>query len=201
MRTILVPGELISDKTMHGEGIIVENGKSYASVIGIYDSERQGFIPLESIWSPQQGENIVGVIDEAKLNTYNVNLHSPYKGVIISKYAEGGLSNGDIIEATVRGLDKTGVAVLVRPRVLRGGKLISIKPSKIPRILGRGNTMIKQISDYTKTSISIGMNGMVWLNGGDIDLATDAIERIQNEAHITGLTEKIGEMLKSNEKR
>ena len=131
---------------------------------------RFALYPFNCIWSPQQGENVVGVIDEAKLNTYNVNLHSPYKGVIISKYAEGGLSNGDIIEATVRGLDKTGVAVLVRPRVLRGGKLISIKPSKIPRVLGRGNTMIKQISDYTKSSISIGMNGMIWIKGGDIDL-------------------------------
>ena len=39
------------------------------------------------------------------------------------------------------------------------------------------------------------MNGIIWLKGGDVELATKAIMRIQTEAHVSGLTDRIKEML------
>ena len=87
--------------------------------------------------------------------------------------------------------------MLMRPKALEGGKLISVKPSKIPRIIGKGNTMVKQITDGTGTSIIIGLNGLIWLKGGNIDLATAVILKIEEEAHTSGLTERIKAMLDS----
>ena len=139
-------------------------------------------------------------MEEAKLNTDVIGLNAPYKGLIISKFSETSVVNGDIIEAVVKELDKTGTVILSRPRVLFGGKVIAIKPSKVPRLLGKQDTMIRQITEKTKASISVGMNGLIWIKGGDSDIATKAIMRIQDESHIPGLTERIAQMLETPSK-
>ncbi len=175
-------------------GTIVEDNKTCAAVIGMYDDEKKTLVPLEGLWYPRHEEKVIGTVVEARLNTCSVDLYAPYKGIIIFKYADGDIANGDIVDATVKELDKTGTVVLSRPRVLRGGKLVFIKPSKIPRLLGKGNTMIKQISEGTMSSIEVGMNGAIWINGGDVDRATEAILKVEEEAHISGLTESIGSM-------
>ncbi|MCL5008705.1 MAG: hypothetical protein M1156_02325 [Candidatus Marsarchaeota archaeon] len=196
MKRIIVPGDLVEDKPLHLMDTFIEENKTYATVISIYDDEKKSLVPLEGLWYPQRDEPVIGVIEEAKLNTYTVQLSAPYKGIIISKYTEGKIENGDMVEAYVKELDKTGTVVLSRPRVLHGGKIVIIRPAKVHRLLGRANTMVKQISDGTGAMIKVGMNGAVWLKGGNIDIATDAVLRIQNEAHISGLTERIGNMVK-----
>lgn len=195
MKRVVVPGELIEEKPLHLLDTLVENNKTYATVISVYDDEKKTLVPLEGLWYPARDEKIVGVIEEAKLNTYTVQLNAPYKGIIISKFADTNMANGDIIEAYVKELDKTGTVVLSRPRVLHGGKLVTIKPAKIHRLLGKQDTMVKQITDGTGTLVVPGMNGVVWVKGGDIDLAIQAIYRVQDEAHVSGLTERVGSML------
>lgn len=195
MKRIVVPGELVDEKPVHLLDAFIEENKTYATVISVYDDEKKTLIPLEGLWYPKKDEAVIGVIEEAKLNTYTVQLNAPYKGLIISKYTEGKISNGDMIEAFVKELDKTGTVVLSRPRVLNGGKLLRIRPAKVHRLLGRSNTMLRQISDGTGTMVKIGMNGVVWIRGGDVDLAEEAIMRVQNEAHVSGLTDRISKMM------
>ncbi|HUB92828.1 MAG TPA: KH domain-containing protein [Candidatus Saccharimonadales bacterium] len=195
MKRLVIPGEILADKPLRLDHTLVEDGKTCSTIIGLFDDQAGSFIPIEGLWYPQPGEKVVGIVDEARLNTDSINLNAPYKGLIISKFTEGNLVNGDIIEATVKDLDKTGTVVLVRPRPLYGGKVLAIKPSKVPRLLGKNDTMIKQIAEGTKSSISVGMNGLVWVKGGNSDLATDAILKIQEEAHVSGLTERIAKMV------
>ena len=64
-------------------------------------------------------------------------------------------------------------------------------------MIGKKNTMIDQIKALTKTDIIVGLNGVIWLRGGDIDLATDAIFKVEREAHTSGLTEVIKNYLES----
>jgi exosome complex component RRP4 len=163
--------------------------------MGLFDDQTSSLIPLEGLWYPQSGEKVIGVVEEARLNTDNVALNAPCKGLIISKCSGANIVNGDILEATVKELDKTGTIVLIRPRVLYGGKVLAVKPSKVPRILGKNDTMVRQIAEGTKASISVGMNGLIWIKGGDSDLATKAIIQIQEESHVAGLTERIAKML------
>ncbi|MEM3416380.1 MAG: KH domain-containing protein, partial [Candidatus Micrarchaeaceae archaeon] len=106
------------------------------------------------------------------------------------------LKIGDVIEAKVKEMDETNTIVLMYPRRLFGGKIIDIRPSKVPRVIGSGNTMINQLIEGTKSNIIVGMNGRVWVKGGNIALATKAILRVEEEAHTSGLTERIKEMLK-----
>lgn len=195
MRRIVVPGELIDDKPVHLLDAFIEENKTYATVISIYDSDKKSLIPLEGLWYPNRDEAVIGIIEEAKLNTYTVQLNAPYKGIIISKYTEGKIANGDMIEAFVKELDKTGTVVLSRPKVLQGGKLVLIKPSKVHRLIGKANTMLKQIADGTGSLVKVGMNGVVWVRGGNTDLAINAILRVENEAHVSGLTNRISHMV------
>ena len=199
MKRLVTPGEVLADRPLRIDNSLVEEGKTISTIMGMYDDQTNSLIPLEGLWYPRPGEKVIGVIEEAKLNTCNVTLNAPYKGIIILKFSEANMVNNDIIEATVKELDKTGTIVLSRPRVLYGGKIMAVKPSKVPRILGKENTMITQISQSTKASISVGMNGLVWVKGGDADLATRAINQIVEEAHVSGLTDRIAAMLKSKQ--
>ncbi len=201
MKKLVIPGEILSDKPLRIDHTIVEDGKTCSTIIGLYDDQKNVLIPVEGLWYPQPGEKVVGIVEEAKLNTDAIALNAPYKGLIISKFTEGNLVNGDIVEATVKDIDKTGTIILIRPRVLNGGKVLAIRPSKVPRVLGKNDTMVKQIMDGTKSSISVGMNGLVWIKGGNSDLATDAIMKIQEESHVSGLTERIAKMVGSSQQQ
>ncbi len=197
MERIVIPGELIATHPIRSESTIVEGNNTYATVLSLFDEKNDTLIPLESVWYPKHGETVIGIIEEVKLNSYTVDLNSPFKGMVLSKFSETRFVRGDIVEATVRGIDETQTVMLMRAKALYGGKIIDIKPSKIPRVIGKSNTMLNQLMHGTKSLIKVGANGRIWIKGGDISLATEAILRIQEEAHTSGLTERIKEMLES----
>lgn len=198
-KRILIPGDMISETPLKMKETIVQDGKTYATVMGVYDDVKKSFLPLESLWFPGRSDVVIGIIDSARLNSYGVDLNSLYKGIVISKYEETKFNIGDVIEATVRELDETNTVVLQYPKLLSGGKIIDVRASKIPRLIGKDNTMIKELTEGTHSMVKVGMNGRVWIKGGDITLATEAIIKIQQEAHTSGLTNRVKAMLqKSN---
>lgn len=194
-KEIKIPGDLLSDTPLKMKETLVQDGKTYATVLGIYDSERRSFLPLESLWYPRRSDVIIGIIESARLNSYGVDINSLYKGILISKYEETKFNIGDVVEATVRELDETKTVVIQYPKLLQGGKIIDVRASKVPRLIGKDNTMLKELTAGTGSTIKVGMNGRVWLKGGDISLATEAIIKIQEEAHTSGLTNRIKSML------
>ncbi len=198
MQKIVVPGDKILDTPVRIENTISDKNGTYACILGYFDDERKSLIPLEGVWQPRQGDSVIGVVEEDRANMYLVNLNAPYKGIALTKFLEVDLSVGDFIVATVKNLEKGGTVMLLRPTKLNGGKLMSVSPSRIPRIIGKGNSMVTQITAGTGTKIIIGLNGVIWLSGGKIDLATDAILKIEEEAHTAGLTDRIKEMLTNN---
>ncbi len=199
MQRIVVPGEKIYNQPLRIENTISDNNGTYSCVLGSFDEETKTMIPLEGLWQPKSGDTIVGLVEEDRGTTFTVNLNAPYKGLIISKFIESDIRAGDTIVATIKDLEKGGTAILIRPKALEGGKMMSVKPSKIPRIIGKANTMVNQITAGTGTSVIIGLNGIVWLKGGDLDLTTSIILKIEDEAHTSGLTDRIKAMLESKQ--
>jgi exosome complex component RRP4 len=199
MSVIVLPGDKLADKQLRVEGALVEGGKTYATVMGLFDATKESFIPLESVWYPKVEDRVVGVVEDARNGVYTINMNSPFKGLIISRHGPGPeLYVGDVINAIVRSVKRESdkiMLILVRPRKLYGGKVIPVRPSKVLRVVGKSNTMLKLLTDGTKSTIEIGINGVVWLKGGNVQLAISAIERIQREAHISGLTERITGMM------
>ena len=77
---------------------------------------------------------------------------------------------------------------------LKGGRLIDVTSSKVPRIIGREGSMITMIKDSTKCRITVGQNGKVWISGNNVQDETKAVEAImmvENESHSEGLTDKV----------
>ena len=145
MQRIVVPGEKINDTQIRIDNALTDRNGTYACILGIYDEEKKILVPLEGLWLPRHGDTVIGVVEENKANMYIINLNAPYKGIALSKFMETELSVGDMVVATVKELVKGGTVMLLRPQSLQGGKLMSIKPSKVPRIIGKSNTMIRQI--------------------------------------------------------
>ncbi len=199
MSTIVVPGELLDEHPLHMEYAFIENNRTYSTILGTYDPEKKILIPLEGIWYPRKGDEVIGIVSDARMSTYSVDLNAPYKGLIISKYTEARLAIGDVIEGVVRAVEGSDI-VIMRARKLYGGDILDIKPSKIPRVIGRNNTMLNELMEGTKSTIRVGMNGRIWIKGGNTVLATEAILKIQEEAHTAGLTERIKKMLQEANK-
>ena len=58
------------------------------------------------------------------------------------------------------------------------------------------------IKEATGTKISVGQNGLVWVSGEDASkelLAVHAIQKIEAESHISGLTDRIKAFLEGVE--
>ncbi|MHA2281048.1 MAG: KH domain-containing protein [Promethearchaeota archaeon] len=82
--------------------------------------------------------------------------------------------------------------------VRNNGIVISIDPPKIPRVIGRSGSMIKMLKNLTKCNIFVTQNGRIWIKGEDLAherLLIESIEKIENEAHIVGLTDRMQEFI------
>jgi exosome complex component RRP4 len=79
------------------------------------------------------------------------------------------------------------------------GQMIEITPTKIPRVIGKQGSMVTMIKQETGCQITIGQNGRILVSGKspeDERLAVMAIRKIEQEAHTTGLTDRVTEMLR-----
>ena len=137
----------------------------------------------------------MGVVTEAKSSVCVVDLSSFARGLIILRKYENPPEKGSLISAVVKDVENRKTVILERVSVLREGMLVKVKPTKVPRIIGKSNTMVNQIAELTGVRIVVGMNGLIWIRGDKGALAVAAIKRISEEAHVPGLTQRIKEML------
>jgi exosome complex component RRP4 len=87
-------------------------------------------------------------------------------------------------------------------RKLTGGGIMEISAYKVPRVIGKGGSMINLLKEHTQCRIFVGQNGRIWIDG-DVDgisLAMRAINMIDENAHTVGLTENIREFLEKESK-
>jgi len=209
-RQIIIPGDVLSeDVSIAGDGTYVRDGKVYASLYGIL-SERNKIrvVPLSGKYIPARGDIVIGIVKEVTFSNWIVDIGSPYDGLLhISEYPRRinsedmskHLKVGETILTQVKELDPMmKVELTMRNRKLkpiRSGRIFELSPSKIPRLIGHGGSMISLIKKKTNCSITAGENGRVWINGDDcnIDFAIDAITKIEQESHIPGLTDRLSD--------
>ncbi len=197
MNTILVPGDLIENRELikNNKFYFTENNKYYCTLMSLNNNK---LIPLEGYWYPNVDELAIGIIKEIRNNMFEVELSHFLRAIIINDFRNKfKFKIGDIIEAKIKTVENKKTIILMYPRLLTNGILIQVKPVKIPRIIGKNNTMINQIIDITKSNIIIGNNGLIYIKGGNISLAISTIFKIEKEAHTKGLTENIKQILES----
>ena len=193
MKEIVVPGDKVDGKV---ESYVFKEGNSvYSMVLGVMD-DREGYgriVPLNGKYFPQVEDYVVGVVTDVKRGGYVLDINSPYDAFLASRRR---YNNGEVIFAKVGDVSEVRNVSLTMDKQLYDGELMEIMAVKIPRVIGKKNSMVMLIKEKTKTDIYVWRNGRIWLKGGDIDKAKRAILKIEKEAHTDGLTDRITEFLK-----
>jgi exosome complex component RRP4 len=211
-RKLVLPGDLIGEGRA-GHGAFEENGKVFSRFVGLAEekADMHFVIPLSGIYNPKRGDGVIGKIEDVIFSKWIVDINSPYEAVLplseatdefidmtktdLTKY----FTYGDLIFSEISTVSKTkNVQLSMRDRKcrkLRGGRLISVTPAKVPRIIGKGGSMVEMVKEMTKTQIVVGQNGLVWVKGDNEDIAMEAVTEIEKKSHVHGLTDQIKIML------
>lgn len=211
----VLPGDILAEGTDYiaGRGCFKEDDVIKSNVLGVVRKKENLFrvVPMAGIYIPQEGDKIIGKVSGVQASSWWVDLNSPYDGYL--SLSEGSdefidldeteLADvhdiGDIIYTEVvqvtRGMD---VKLSMDSRMckkLSGGTVERMTPAKVPRLIGKGGSMVEMIKEKTDTHIIIGQNGIVWISGGDMETAAEAVRMVDERSHEEGLTEKIKEFL------
>ncbi|VVB71228.1 Exosome complex component Rrp4 [uncultured archaeon] len=192
---ILLPGAKLDDSLKGMYGTYTDKSGTYASTISLLKQDR--IVPLKGTYVPIVGDVVIGVVTDEKIFGYEVNLNSPYTGIVSNKVCREQLYLGDVVSFKIISVDEVKAASLAEPRKLYGGELIEVESVKIPRIIGKNASMLNTIREKTKSDIFVGKNGRVYLKNGNTTLAINTINFICKESHTSGLTDRVIALLNS----
>ena len=207
-KDLVIPGQLLADDEYYsGRGTFKENGKVCSSLMGLVSlrNKKLRVIPLKSKYVPKKGDVVIGKISDVRFSMWNVDINSPYSGILPAfevfgrekKELNKVFDIGDVLFLRVVDVDEIKKAKLgLKGRGMgkfKGGIIVDIAPTKVPRLIGKKGSMINMIKDKTNCKIVVGQNGLVWVKGDkDMEqLTKNIIHLIEAEAHTSGLTNKI----------
>ncbi len=205
MRMIVVPGEKLGEaKPGKLPQWVFRDGDSlYSAVYGLFDPEKGIRVtPIHGKYIPRPGDIVIGIVLSMRHSGYLVDINSAYIGFLHVPREGIRLEPGDVITAKVSSRDEVGNTHLESPRRLIKGKLIEISSTKVPRIFGKAGSMLDLIRKGTGIQIIVGRNGRIWLRGDreKILKAEKVIRFIEDNAHLYGVTDKVKEMLETDDK-
>jgi exosome complex component RRP4 len=168
--------------------------------------------------------SMVGLVQKPRKNvvvtSWNVDIRGPYVGALrvgnvidrdfdpLRESLDQILQVGDIIKAQITYFDRTRDPVLTLQgrglRKISAGRVIEVDPVKVPRIIGKKGSMIQLLKNMTNTSITVGQNGRIIITTQNIqmeNLIERAIRKIEEEAHTSGLTDRIRDFLEIEKRK
>lgn len=215
-KEIVIPGDIVASGMdfLPSQGTFREGDEIISSNIGIASVNGRVIkvIPLTGKYNPRPGDMVIGKIIDMSLTNWYVDIGCVNNAALsireVPEYIEIGedLSQhytfGDYIVAKITKVNRNIIDLTLKDQGLRklgSGKLIKVSTSKVPRIIGKQGSMISILKEKTKCRITVGKNGLVWIQGDSEDerFATEAIQRIDENSHKEGLTENINNFLDS----
>jgi len=212
-REVFLPGDEVGGENQKsGYGTYREDGKIYSSHVGVRTGRNEfvNIIPLGGKYNPRPGDQVIAYIEEIGPTYWMTNINSPYPAPLhvndtpwkvnfgdTAKYLE----INDVIIAVISSVDEIKhVQISMKEhghRRVNSGSIVEITPSKVPRVIGKGGSMISLIKNTANCRLFVGQNGRIWIDGEEeaIELAIRAIEMIERESHSFGLTEKVNTFL------
>lgn len=212
-REIVVPGDILDGTGMKpGSYAYVQDGKVRASVMGVRNMFQNtvGVIPLKGCYMPESGDTVIGVITDIGPSNWLVDIGAPYPAPLhvnevpwkvefgdTSRY----LGMGNVVLLKVLSVDESKkIQVTMKDsglRRLEGGRLVRVSHSKVSRIIGKSGSMISMLKNMTDCRITVGQNGMVWIDGDEenADVAVRAVQMIEEQAQSGNLTDRVKEFI------
>ncbi len=218
-REIVIPGETLvsGNDYLPGENTKRE-GKDIISLrFGLVDrSERLiKVIPLSGAYMPRRGNTVIGKVIDIMFNGWLMEINAPYSSFLpVSEYPRYVNKNdlaecydiGDMVVCKVGNVKRKGIDLTVKGRGLgrvEEGIIIYINSHKVPRVIGKEGSMINLIKKETNCNIVVGQNGVIWIEGKNVEdelFAKKAIMFVVEKSYIEGLTEKVQEWFNENKK-
>ena len=213
----VIPGEVIVSGPYRAEqNTVLEGDRILATTIGLSDVHDGSVrvIPLTGGYYPKDDDLVIGKIISHSAMSWEVDINSCYSGMLPATVVFGRdfsshsddlsskLRKGDLIATRIVNSDKTRDPLLtISGRELGKidyGELVEITPSKVARLIGKRGSMIQMIESPTRAQITIGQKGMIVIACEDSDgllRAINAVELVEEKAHVADLTDRISEML------
>lgn len=216
-KEVVVPGQIVAEgmEYLPSYGTYRLGENILANRVGVVslDGKVIKTIPLAGVYMAKRNDVVIGKVFDILNAGWRVKINGPYaalipikdgsmefipKGADLSRYFQiddyvvakiTNVSSQNLIDLTVRG---QGLYKL------RGGRILPVNTHKVPRIIGKKGSMVSMIKEATGCKIVVGQNGLVWISGEDPNmenLAARTIEKIENESHTSGLTDRIKEFL------
>jgi exosome complex component RRP4 len=212
-RDIVVPGEIVAEGLgfLPSKGLYREDAKIHAGRLGMISIEGKviKLIPLTGAYVPKLNDKVVGRIIDVLMTGWRIDTRSPYSAVLglkdatmefiprsadLTQYYGLGdyvlckvinVTSQKLIDVTMKG---PGL------RKLKDGRLVEVNPHKVPRVIGKDGSMVMMIKNATGCNLSVGQNGWIWVEGPSPEqemMAVQAIKKVEEEAHLPGLTERM----------
>ncbi|MEK6952342.1 MAG: exosome complex RNA-binding protein Rrp4 [Nanoarchaeota archaeon] len=218
-KDIVVPGDVLADGMdfLPAGGAFREGENIIASQVGVVSVNGRllKLVPLNAKYLPKKGDTIIGKIADVTNNCWFVEIgysnqaciplrdgsmeYIP-KGADLTQYYD----YNDYVVANITNVSRSKEIDLSMKgpglRKLSDGRIIKVNSAKVPRIIGKQGSMISMIKQMTDCRIIVGQNGLVWLYSVDPlkeAIAVEAIKKIEEKAHIQGLTDEIKVFLES----
>jgi exosome complex component RRP4 len=217
-KQLVTPGELLAEgEYLPGENTYMEQNKIYASRIGLVDTDNKkvNVVALRAFYVPKVGDIVIGTVVEVGFNGWTVDIKAPYSALLRASDVlsrpfkpqndelSAVLNTGDLIVAKIASYDRAHDPQLTvgEPGLgkITRGQILHVTPTKIPRVIGRKGSMISMIKQETGCQIILGLNGVILVTGKapeDEELAIEAIRKIEQESHTSGLTDRVTQLLK-----
>lgn len=218
-RKIIIPGEIIvsGNDYLPGEGTERRSQDIVALKYGLAEESNKlvRVIPLSGTYMPRRGNVVIGRVENITFNGWVIDIgaaeHTFLSLMEVPRFVnKNGLDEvmdiGDNVVAKIFGVNKRGIDLTIKGRGLGKideGLVFEINPNKVPRIIGKEGSMIKIIKDETGCNVTVGQNGLIWIQGDSVEaelFAKRAIMFVSEKSFVSGLTEEVTKWFKEEKK-
>ena len=217
-KDISVPGEVLATgmDVLPGHGTYRDGENVLAKRLGLVsiDGMAINLIPLSGKYLPKPWDTIICKVIDVSFSGWRLDTNSAYSAMLSLKDATSDFIKrganlteyydlGDYIVCKITNVTSQKLIDVTMKgpglRKLKGGRVIEVDPHKVPRIIGKQGSMVTMIKDSTKCNITVGQNGLIWIDGTPENelLAIQTIRKIEKESHLGGLTDKIKAFLET----
>lgn len=219
MRKIVIPGEIIAEGESYlpGEGTEKRDNDIVSIRYGLFEETNKlvKVIPLSGVYSPRRGNVVIGKVENITFNGWVIDIGTAESSFLpimetprfVNKNGlDEVLDIGDMVVAKINEINKRGIDLTIKMRGLgriERGITMEINSNKVPRVIGKEGSMIGMIKEETGCEITVGQNGIIWIEGKTVEdelFAKKAILFIVEKSFVEGLTEEVKKWFGKNKK-
>lgn len=217
-KDVVVPGESLAQGMdyLPGAGAYRKGDTVVANRVGLVSINGRAIklIPLSGPYMAKRDDIVICRVIDITLHGWRLDTNTPNSAMLSMRDATNTfiskgsdltkiLQIGDsIVAGVVQVTTQKLIDVTLRGpglRKLPQGQIIKFSPNKFPRIIGRQGSMVSMIKRATNCQIVVGQNGLIWMSGEPAMevVAVEAIRFIEENAHTSGLTDRVKALLES----